>query len=175
MNGGRRSIAGSARSPAGTLARAHAGARRPHVRASLRRSAPTFHGFPGTWTPVPLLANTASQARGVKWVAGAWAVPRARPETAPAAHPPPNRPAADALIPYLPLYYCLARPAGAVASAASAAAVLALTAALFRALGATAEVYLGPTMTGAALALALPPRLAGGGRGGGVWGRGRWV
>lgn len=59
------------------------------------------------------------------------------------------------------LYYCLASPAGLLASAAALAAASTLSAVFLAALAATAEDYFTPGLTGLASALRLPPRLAG--------------
>ena len=65
------------------------------------------------------------------------------------------------LIPYPELYYCLAEPAGVLASALAALLAAAALVALFRALSATAEDYFTPALTRAAAAARMPPRLAG--------------
>lgn len=91
------------------------------------------------------------------WGEGGRRGPGERPARADAASPLPPA----SFIPYMAAYYCLAAPAGAVTCALALAAASILLLAFFAALSATAEDYFSPGLQSLALALNLPPRLAG--------------
>lgn len=69
---------------------------------------------------------------------------------------------AESLIDYTRLYFCHAKPAGAVVAGLLLVPCVFLLLLLFRVLGSTAENFFSPILTQLSQELGLPPRLAGG-------------